>query len=61
MMSDDTRLYISVESSAGHLVVDGPMALWRELVGSLAPAPPDPLPLAGGEPAANRELTAADR
>ena len=35
-MSDDTKLYISIQSHAGHLVVDGPMALWRELVGSLA-------------------------
>jgi len=45
-MSDDTKLYISLESHAGHLVIDGPMSLWRELVGSLAtgatePAPPD--------------------
>jgi hypothetical protein len=38
-MSDDTKLYISVESDTGRLVVDGSMILWRELVGSLA-APP---------------------
>ena len=38
-MSDDTKLYISIESRAGHLVVDGPMSLWRELVGNL-PIPP---------------------
>ena len=36
MMSDDTKLYISVESRDGQLVIDGPMSLWRELVGSLA-------------------------
>ena len=41
MMSGDTRLYISVESRAGHLVIDGPMTLWRELVGSLVTAPAD--------------------
>ena len=43
-MSDDTRLYISVESSAGHLVVDGPMTLWRELVGTLATSPAELTP-----------------
>jgi hypothetical protein len=34
-MADDTKLYISVESRAGHLVIDGPMVLWRELISSL--------------------------
>ena len=34
-MSDETKLYISVESRAGHLVIDGPMVLWRELISSL--------------------------
>jgi hypothetical protein len=43
-MSDDTRLYISVESSNGHLVIDGPMTLWRELVGSLSATPTEVLP-----------------
>jgi hypothetical protein len=38
-MSDDTKLYISVESRAGHLVIDGPMTLWRELMGSLGTVP----------------------
>lgn len=34
-MSDDTRVYISVESSSGRLVVDGSLVLWRELVNAL--------------------------
>jgi hypothetical protein len=38
-MPDATRIYISVESVAGHLVIDGPMILWRELLGSLPPEP----------------------
>jgi hypothetical protein len=45
-MSDDTRLYISVESSAGHLVVDGPLLLWRELVGTLGTSPAESAPVA---------------
>lgn len=43
-MSDDTKLYISVESGTGRLVVDGSMKLWRELVGSLGRTPTGPLP-----------------
>ena len=35
-MSDDTTIYISVESSSGRLVIDGSMILWRDLLGSLA-------------------------
>ena len=38
-MSDDTKLYISIESRAGHLVIDGPMVLWRELISSLGVDP----------------------
>jgi hypothetical protein len=34
-MSDDTKLYISIQSRAGQLVIDGPMVLWRELISSL--------------------------
>ena len=41
-MSDDTKVYISVESSSGRLIVDGSMALWRELVGCLGATPVEP-------------------
>jgi hypothetical protein len=50
-MSDDTKLYISLESHAGHLVIDGPMSLWRELVGSLTTGGSDPPQLDRCEPA----------
>lgn len=43
-MSDDTKLYISVESGSGRLVVDGSMKLWRELVGSLGRTPANQTP-----------------
>lgn len=35
-MSDDTRVYISVESNSGRLIVDGSLVLWRELVDALS-------------------------
>ena len=38
-MSGQTRVYISLESRAGHLIVNGPMVLWRELLDSLGTAP----------------------
>lgn len=33
-MSEQTKLYVSVESGAGHLIISGPLALLRELIGS---------------------------
>ena len=54
-MSDDTQLYISVQSRAGQLVIDGPMSLWRELISSLGA---DPAELAATGPGV---LTEPDR
>jgi hypothetical protein len=53
-MSDGTKVYISVESHDGHLVIDGPMALCRELVGSLTTARA-PTALAYDDEAAERQ------
>jgi hypothetical protein len=42
-MSDETQVYVSVEGKAGHLVVEGPLVLLRELLHDLGqhttPAP----------------------
>ena len=42
-MSTDTRLYISLESHAGQLTVDGPITLWRELLRSVGTSQDDPV------------------
>ena len=31
-MSDETKVYISVEGRSGHLVIDGPIELFGELL-----------------------------
>lgn len=37
-MSNESRLYVSVEGPTGQLVISGPLILFRELMGSFAQA-----------------------
>jgi len=39
----DTRVYLTLESARGHLVIDGPLSLLREFLRLWPPlTPPDP-------------------
>ena len=61
-MSEQTTLYVSVEGRAGHLVISGPLVLFRELVGSFGVADQlaDDATNAAGDPAEDGSDAADD-
>jgi hypothetical protein len=48
---DQTKVHVSIEGRAGHLVIDGPLVLLRDLVRTLdRPVPARPQPMRPEQP-----------